>query len=159
MNRCSDYFSNYIDNDILSIIGNGEIKSFTISRERRMLTIGLYLDRFLSFSDISRAEKAIEKAMDLHKTVINPVFPKADFSLSDIERILEYVKRDTPAANGFFDGAEAELEDNTLTIFLKRGGKEVLESQHVDSAVASLLSRLFNVDYDISFLEVQAFDI
>lgn len=159
MNRFSDYFSNYIDNDILSIIGNGEIHSFTISREKRMLTIGLYLDRFLGFSDISRAEKAIERAMDLHKTVINPVFPKADFSLSDIERILEYVKRDTPAANGFFEGAEAELEDNTLTIFLKKGGKEVLESQHVDSAVSSLLLRLFNVDYDISFLEVQAFDI
>lgn len=44
MNRFSDYFSNYIDGDILSLIGNGEISSFTVSREKRMLTIGLYLD-------------------------------------------------------------------------------------------------------------------
>lgn len=159
MNRFSDYFSNYIDGDILSLIGNGEISSFTVSREKRMLTIGLYLDRFMSFSELSRAEKAIEKAMDLHKAVIKPVFPKAEFSLSDIERILEYVKRDTPAANGFFDGAEAELEDNIITIFLKKGGKEVLESQKVDIAVSKLLLSLFNVDYDISFMEVQAFDI
>lgn len=159
MNRFSDYFSNYINGDIASVISNSQIASFTISREKRVLTMGLYLDCFLSFSEILKAEKAIEASMDLHKAVINPVFPKSEFSLGDIERILEYVKRDTPAANGFFDGAEAQLEDNIITIFLKKGGKEVLESQRVDSAVSSLLSRLFNVDYDISFLEVQAFDI
>ena len=159
MNRFSDYFSNYIDGEILSVLGNGEISSFSVSRENRTLKIGIFLDSFIDYSVIVNAEKAIEKSMGLHKAVINPVFPKSEFSLGNIERIFQYVKRDTPAANGFFEGAEAELEDNTLTVFLKKGGREVLEAQKVDAAISRELFSLFNVDYDISFLEVQTFDI
>ncbi|MCH5321580.1 MAG: PolC-type DNA polymerase III, partial [Eubacterium sp.] len=159
MNRFSNYFSDYIDSEIISVIGNGEISSFTVSRENRTLKIGLFLDSFLSYSHIEKAEKAIEKAFDVRKAVIDPKFPTAEFSLKNIESILEYVKRETQAANGFFDGAEAELEDNVLTVFLKKGGKDVLEAQKVDTAISKILYNLFNVDYDISFLEVQEFDI
>ena len=159
MNRFSDLFSDYIDSEIIADIGNGEIYSFTVSREKRTLAIGLYLDRFLGYSKILQAEKAIERSIALHKVTINPVFPKSEFSLNNIENILEYAKRDTPAANGFFEGAEAEIEDNILTVFLKKGGKEVLEAQKVGSVVSSMLYKLFKVDYDVNFLEVQQFDI
>ncbi len=159
MNRFIDYFSNYTDNEILSQIGNAEISSFTVSREKRILTMGLYLPAFVDYSVIYNAEKMIAKAMGLHKAVINPIFPKSEFSLSCIERILEYVKRDTPTVNGFFDGVEAEVEDATLTLFLKKGGRDVLESQKVDFTISKELERLFNIDLDVSFLEVEAFDI
>lgn len=159
MNRFSDLFSDYIDSEIIADIGNGEIYSFTVSREKRTLAIGLYLDRFLGYSKILQAEKAIERSIALHKVTINPVFPKSEFSLNNMENILEYAKRDTPAANGFFEGAEAEIEDNILTVFLKKGGKEVLEAQKVGSVVSAMLYKLFKVDYDVNFLEVQQFDI
>ncbi len=159
MNRFSDFFSNYIDSKMISVIGNGEIISFTVSRERRTLEIGLLLDSFLSYSVIHKAENDIEKALDLRKTIIHPVFPKSEFSIKNIEQILEYVQRETSAANGFFESAEAEIEDNVLTVFLKKGGKDVLESQKVDTVISKILGKLFNVDYDISFLEVQEFDI
>lgn len=159
MSRFSDLFSDYIDNDILADIGSGEIYSFVVSRDKRTLSIGLYLDCFVSYDKILRAEKSLKKSIVLNKVTIEPVFPKSEFSLGNIERILEYAKRETPAANGFFDGAEAEIEDNTLTVFLKKGGKDVLLAQKVDSVISSVLYKLFKVDYDVSFLEVQSFDI
>ena len=159
MSRFSDLFSDYIDNDILADIGSGEIYSFVVSRDKRTLSIGLYLDCFVSYDKILRAEKSLKKSIVLNKVTIEPVFPKSEFSLGNIERILEYAKRETSAANGFFDGAEAEIEDNTLTVFLKKGGKDVLLAQKVDSVIFSVLYKLFKVDYDVSFLEVQAFDI
>lgn len=159
MNRFADYFSNYVNDDTITYIGNGDITSFTVSRQERELAVGLNLESFIDYSIIENSQNQIARAMELKKVHINPRFPKSEFSLDNIERILEYVRHESPAANGFFDGCEAELEDRTLTLCLKKGGKDVLESQKVDRAIANKIYELFDLDFVVIFLEVQAFDI
>lgn len=159
MNRFADYFSNYVNDDTITYIGNGDITSFTVSRQDRELAIGLDLESFIDYGIIENSQNQIARAMELKKVHINPRFPKSEFSLDNIERILEYVRHESPAANGFFDGCEAELEDRTLTLCLKKGGKDVLESQKVDRAIANKIYELFDLDFVVIFLEVQAFDI
>ena len=159
MNRFADYFSNYVNDDTITYIGNGDITSFTVSRQDRELAVGLNLESFIDYGIIENSQNQIARAMELKKVHINPRFPKSEFSLDNIERILEYVRHESPAANGFFDGCEAELEDRTLTLCLKKGGKDVLESQKVDRAIANKIYDLFDLDFVVIFLEVQAFDI
>lgn len=159
MNRFADYFSNYVNDDTITYIGNGDITSFTVSRQDRELAVGLNLESFIDYGIIEKSQNQIARAMELKKVHINPRFPKSEFSLDNIERILEYVRHESPAANGFFDGCEAELEDRTLTLCLKKGGKDVLESQKVDRAIANKIYELFDLDFVVIFLEVQAFDI
>ena len=159
MNRFADYFSNYVNDDTITYIGNGDITSFTVSRQDRELAVGLNLESFIDYGIIENSQNQIERAMELKKVHINPRFPKSEFSLDNIERILEYVRHESPAANGFFDGCEAELEDRTLTLCLKKGGKDVLESQKVDRAISNKIYELFDLDFVVIFLEVQAFDI
>ncbi len=159
MNRFADYFSNYVNDDTITYIGNGDITSFTVSRQDRELAIGLNLESFIDYGIIENSQNQIARAMELKKVHINPRFPKSEFSLDNIERILEYVRHESPAANGFFDGCEAELEDRTLTLCLKKGGKDVLESQKVNRAIANKIYELFDLDFIVIFLEVQAFDI
>ena len=159
MNRFADYFSNYVNDDTITYIGNGDITSFTVSRQDRELAVGLNLESFIDYGIIENSQNQIASAMELKKVHINPRFPKSEFSLDNIERILEYVRHESPAANGFFDGCEAELEDRTLTLCLKKGGKDVLESQKVDCAIANKIYELFDLDFVVIFLEVQAFDI
>lgn len=159
MNRFSDYFSNYIDSTTITYIGNGEIISFTVSRERRELSVGLSLQSFVDYGVIDSAQKQIASAMQLKKVHLNPKFPKSMFSLDLMPKVFDYVKHEVPAANGFFDDAEAELEERTLTVCLKKGGKEVLESQKVDRAISNKIYELFDIDYVVNFLEVQAFDM
>lgn len=159
MNRFADYFSNYVNDDTITYIGNGDITSFTVSRQDRELAVGLNLESFIDYGIVENSQNQIARAMELKKVHINPRFPKSEFSLDNIERILEYVRHESPAANGFFDGCEAELEDRTLTLCLKKGGKDVLESQKVDRAIANKIYELFDLDFAVIFLEVQAFDI
>lgn len=159
MNRFADYFSNYVNDDTITYIGNGDITSFTVSRQDRELAVGLNLESFIDYGIIENSQNQIARVMELKKVHINPRFPKSEFSLDNIERILEYVRHESPAANGFFDGCEAELEDRTLTLCLKKGGKDVLESQKVDRAIANKIYELFDLDFVVIFLEVQAFDI
>lgn len=159
MEKFSTYFSDYIDSEILPYIADGEIASLSVSRNKRTLCLSLFLGVFVSHGIIEKAQNQIAAAMGLNKVGIFPKFPKSEFELSNIEHILEYTKKNNPAANGFFDGAEAELEDGILTVFLKKGGKEVLEAQKVDKSVADCIYDMFGVDCDVSFLEVQTFDI
>ena len=159
MTRFADYFSNYVNDDTITYIGNGDITSFTVSRQDRELAIGLNLESFVDYGIVENSQNQIARAMELKKVHINPRFPKSEFSLDNIERILEYVRHESPAANGFFDGCEAELEDRTLTLCLKKGGKDVLESQKVDRTIANKIYELFDLDFVVIFLEVQAFDI
>lgn len=159
MNRFADYFSNYVNDDTITYIGNGDITSFTVSRQDRELAVGLNLESFVDYGIVENSQNQIARAMELKKVHINPRFPKSEFSLDNIERILEYVRHESPAANGFFDGCEAELEDRTLTLCLKKGGKDVLESQKVDRTIANKIYELFDLDFVVIFLEVQAFDI
>lgn len=159
MNRFADYFSNYVNDDTITYLGNGDITSFTVSRQDRELAVGLNLESFIDYGIVENSQNQIARAMELKKVHINPRFPKSEFSLDNIERILEYVRHKSPAANGFFDGCEAELEDRTLTLCLKKGGKDVLESQKVDRAIANKIYELFDLDFVVIFLEVQAFDI
>lgn len=159
MNRFADYFSNYVNDDTITYIGNGDISSFTVSRQSRELTVGVSFDSFVDYAVIDNAQNQIAQAMELKKVHLKPRFPKSQFSLDGIERILEYVRHETPAANGFFDGCEAELEDRTLTLCLKKGGKDVLESQKVDRAISSKIYELFDLDFVVNLLEVQTFDI
>ena len=159
MNRFADYFSNYVNDDTITYIGNGDITSFTVSRQNRELAVGLNLESFIDYSIVQNAQNQIARAMELKRVHINPCFPKSEFLLDNIERILEYVRHESPAANGFFDGCEAELEDRTLTLCLKKGGKDVLESQKVDRAITNKIFELFDLDFVVNFLEVQAFDI
>lgn len=159
MNRFADYFSNYVNDDTITYLGNGDITSFTVSRQDRELAVGLNLESFIDYGIVENSQNQIARAMELKKVHINPCFPKSEFSLDNIERILEYVRHESPAANGFFDGCEAELEDRTLTLCLKKGGKDVLESQKVDRAIANKIYELFDLDFVVIFLEVQAFDI
>lgn len=159
MNRFADYFSNYVNDDTIKYIGNGDISSFTVSRQNRELTVGVSFDSFVDYAVIDNAQNQIAQAMELKKVHLKPRFPKSQFSLDGIERILEYVRHETPAANGFFDGCEAELEDRTLTLCLKKGGKDVLESQKVDRAISNKIYELFDLDLVVNLLEVQTFDI
>lgn len=159
MNIFADYFSNYVNDDTITYIGNGDITSFTVSRQDRELAVGLNLESFVDYGIVENSQNQIAREMELKKVHINPRFPKSEFSLDNIERILEYVRHESPAANGFFDGCEAELEDRTLTLCLKKGGKDVLESQKVDRAIANKIYELFDLDFVVIFLEVQAFDI
>lgn len=160
MSKFANFFSEYVNNDVLSELGNGDLKSFTVSRERRTLEVGIFLDHFVPAECITAAEESIARAMELKKVILLPQFFTDSYSVDNIENILKYASRQTPIINGFFDGAEAEVEDNQLTVFLKKGGKDMLEQKGIDKLILDTLYDLFNVDYDnVNFLEVEAFDM
>ena len=159
MNEFYNYFSNYIDKDDLSEIGFGEITRLVLYRDDRRALIEVVSQKLLDSSLVERVQKSIGDGLKLNKIDLKIKYPKSLFSLEDIEKILSPVRLENQMVNGFFDGVEAEIEDNVLTIFLKNGGKDILEKQGIDKAISNYIYSAFDFDIDVSFMEVQSFDV
>ena len=159
MGQVYQYFRDYISEEDLALIGYAEITSMKIRRASRQLELGIQSDILLDYKVIDSAQKSIQQKMELKKAVIKPHYSKNLFDIKEIEKIVSPIRLTHTVVNGFFDGAEAELEDNILTLCLKKGGREILESQKIDTAISKIIYDQFGIDLDVSFLEVQTFDI
>ncbi|MBQ9229296.1 MAG: PolC-type DNA polymerase III [Eubacterium sp.] len=159
MTQFYEIFSDYINCDELQQLTYTYIEQFKVRRASRQLTLGLFSDTLIDYAVIAKAEQALAQALSLKKATVEVRYDPSLFRLEDIEKILSHISGKHTVVNGFFEGAEAELVDDTLTVCLKRGGKDILEAQKIDSAIASLLSKQFDLDYTVSFLETQAYDI
>lgn len=154
-----NYFANYIKDSDLAVIGSGEIFNLKIRRASRTVEIGIALDSVIDYSVIASAQKSLAENMELNKAVIRCKYPQSAFNVDDIEKILQPVCSAHAVINGFFSGVEGAVEDDTLILFLKMGGKDVLEAQKIDSVISQYIYESFEIDLTVSFMEVQAFDI
>ena len=154
-----ELFSEYIDKSLLNKLSFGRVTDFKVWRKTRTLEFGLYLNELVDFEIIDKAQSQLSSALKLNKTVIKIQYSKSLFDIKDIQKILSPMKYSHQVVNGFFDGVEAELEDGILTVCLKKGGKDILEAQNIASDISKLIYDMFDIDLDVSFMEVEAFDI
>ena len=159
MNLFQDFFSGYVDNFQLSTLGNGVIKRFTVKKAKRELTVVLALGELVDYSVFKDAEESIKKNMGLEKAYIKPRYVSEIFESSYLPSIVEFVKRNNPAANGFFDGAETQFNGKELTVNLKKGGREILLSQKVNEELESVIFDLFGLELKVNFVETESYDI
>ena len=159
MNLFQDYFSDYVSDFQLSTLGAGVIRRFAVKRAERELTVVLALNELVDYSVFKSAEESIKKNMGLEKVSLKPRYVSERFEPSYLPSIVEFVKRGNPAANGFFDGAETEYGGNTLTVKLKKGGREILLAQKVNEEIESVIFDLFGLDLKIQLVETESYDI
>ncbi len=154
-----EFFSQYIKEAELAEIGFCEIVKFKVRRALRSLTLGLKSEAVLDFDLIQNVERELKESLNMTSVKLEMHYSQNLFDIDNIEKIIAPVKALNTAANGFFDGVEAELEDDTLTLCLKKGGSDILETQKVDKTISELIYKQFGIDLDVSFMEVESFDI
>lgn len=159
MNLFQDYFSDYVDNFQLSTLGEGVIKRFAVKRAKRELSVVLSLGELVDYSVFKAAEESIKNNMGLEKVSIKPRYVSSLFEPSYLPSLVDFVKKNNPAANGFFEGAETEYEGNKLTVKLKKGGREILLAQKVNEELESVIFDLFGLDLKIELVETENYDI
>lgn len=159
MNLFKDYFSAYVNNFQLSSLENGQIIRFAVKKEERELLIVLSLDELVEYSVFKSAEESIKNNMNLKKTTIKPRYISSLFELSYFPSVIEFVKKNNSTVNGFFDGSDVEADGDNFIINLKKGGKDILCAQKIDAEIENVMLDLFGIDINVSFNEVETFDI
>ncbi len=158
-NLFSDCFGSYIDENLTVAFSSAQIVRFTVSREGRTLEIDLVSSEFIDFSCVDSAKHQLEKALNLASVKLSVKYHSLTFSPEYLPSIVRQIKRGKSAVNGFLDDADCEVQNGTIVISLKLGGKDVLLAQKVDTDISNCINALFDESYSVSFVETQEFDI
>ena len=159
MGQFYQLFTYCTDKETVNLIGSSEIVDANVDKEERIFNMVLRCNQIVDYSVVKKAEQQISEVAELNKTNIRITYSKHLFDLDEIEKIVSPLKYTNSAANGFFEGVEAETEDSTLTLCLKKGGKDILEAQKVDKEISQLIYDQFGLDFDVTLMEVKAYDI
>lgn len=81
------------------------------------------------------------------------------FETAYFSSIIDYVRRKTSAANGFFENADVELNENILKVSLKKGGLDILKNQKIDEEIENAVLDMFGLSLKVELIETEAFDI
>ena len=153
------YFSKYISEEDLVYIGSAEITSMKVFKDERSLELGLLCGTLLNNKVIDSVQNSLCSGLDLKKAVLKIKYNTNLFDVDEIETILSPIRLSHTIVNGFFEGVEAELKDNNLNLFLKKGGKDLLEQQEIDKAISQLINEQFSLSLNVTFSETESFDI
>ncbi len=159
MNLFRDYLGAYVENYQLSCLGGGEILRFAVKKGDRELLVVLKLAELVPYCEIVNAENSIKEKMGLKKVLIKPRYMSELFETAYFSSIIDYVRRKTSAANGFFENADVELNENILKVSLKKGGLDILKNQKIDEEIENAVLDMFGLSLKVELIETEAFDI
>lgn len=132
-------------------VGNAEIESYTIHTEQRSMQLSLLFSAFAGYQDISNAQKQLQEKLCLKEMIIHPRFPGDTLDAVAVSNVIEHLRRDVSLMNGFFDGAAYHIAGNQLTITLKNGGYQLLESANIPDLILRKISSQFQKNLTVIF--------
>lgn len=159
MELFGDYFGSYLSEYDLSVLGGAQIKRFAVQKGKRELLVVLSAGELIDYSVIESAEKSIKEAMQLSAVRIQPRYLSSLFEEAYLQSIIAFVKRENTAANGFFEGATAQLSGSELTIHLVNGGLQIMLAQKVNTDIENVIFELFGLQLSVSLVEDGDYDV
>lgn len=145
--------------DIPAQIGDGEILKLNIFSKTRSVIFTVKFKNLVMCETIFEAEKKIAEILSLSSVVIKPKFSSDLFTADYFPQLYMAVKREIPCINGTLNNALVSYQENTLTINLQNGGKNLLDAKSFDKVLSKIVFEEFglriNVQYSGTF-EVEA---
>ena len=147
----SAQFGGYINN-IPTDIKSGEIKKITYDKENAFLQVEAKFSNLVKYKDKCAFETMISRAFSLANVNLCAKYPPELLTSDFLPELVNNLKNEIGVVNGFLNDAKADLQGDTLTIYLANGGKEILTqanfSIHLSVLIKKQFSRSVNVLLD-----------
>lgn len=154
MKKLGEVFSSlYGTSDLPQLVAEGVITKMNIHNEARCVTLYVKFNGLVERDLIFSAEKSISNILNA-VVIINPVFSPELFTPEYFPELYKAIKRDIPSINGTLNNANVTLKDNTLTIELNNGGKQILDAKSFDKVLAKRIFDEFNLNLNIQYTGV-----
>lgn len=141
------------EGDGFDVILNAGVSGVHIYLEDKRITLTASFEKPVEFRLIDEYAAGAAQSYGLTEIQISPKFPAESFTASCIHELAEKLKKSEPTVNGFFDGCDCEVLENTLEIVLKHGGKDILESTSCAVSLSSLIYNVYGLKFKIDFYE------
>ena len=144
-------FGCYLQEPFLTLFDSAEILSITADREAQNIWADVKSEKYIGTREVWDCQSAVLKATGLNLFKIRMKYLQTLFSADMLPSIVEELKTVNGVVNGFFEDASASLEGDTLHITLKNGGKQILETAHVDRDIERIIFDHFSLKLNVSF--------
>ena len=144
-------FGCYLQEPFLTLFDSAEILSITADREAQNIWADVKSEKYIGTREVWDCQSTVLKATGLNLFKIHMKYLQTLFSADMLPSIVEELKTVNGVVNGFFEDASASLEGDTLHITLKNGGKQILETAHVDRDIERIIFDHFSLKLNVSF--------
>ncbi|MEG2038902.1 MAG: PolC-type DNA polymerase III N-terminal domain-containing protein, partial [Oscillospiraceae bacterium] len=151
MNRFSEFFADFMNDELPQYLGEAAITKIDIVKESRSVLIEISPPGLVHKDVLLDISKKMEKKMSLSEITIKATYDKSLFSIDYFDDILFELRRKGYPANGIFQGADKKFEDDVLTISLKRGGYDMIKATGCDEGIRRVIMNEFGTPVQVEF--------
>ena len=144
-------FEKCINEELAAALREVYVQSFRIDEAGKEIHIALTSETLIPHRTIQSFKDCLRQHLNIAKVSAMPVYTGIAFSPEIFPYIIEGLQADFPAVNGFFDNAECRLENDTLTVVLKNGGYELLQSMNLDKKLQNMIFSMFGKKVSMVF--------
>ena len=146
------------DEDALRIVSRISRFSNSVDKERRIIRVDASFDRVFTKKQLYALEDSIREAYGISACYIIPHYPRELFNEGYLEELITELKRNTPFANGFFEGAKMEIGEDGIVFRLQKGLGELPDEEGCARMLGAIIKSEFGIDKPVT-LEYEAFDM
>ena len=130
------------------------VSSCSLDAESRTLIVSLESEKYISQVVLLDIKNQLTKALKLNKLELNIKFSPDCFCVGSCEDIITEIRRKSAMLNGYFNKASYTLTDDTVTVELKFGGLDVIESVGFADNFKAIALRDYQKEVEIEFTGV-----
>lgn len=138
-----DVFGIYFKN-IYPSVRYSIVDKCNLDIEERELNITLAAEAYIIDEELRETRETLKEALKLNKCVIEQTGSLYTLTEDACADIVNKIKVKSAAFNGYFNGAEYELNGDTLNIELKYGGYETIKSAGFEKLFSTEVKKHFD---------------
>lgn len=127
----------------------GEIFKIVYSEKLDKMTFMANFSKIISSEDIFSFEKTVENALHIDRIRLMCRYPSELFSVKCCGELIKLLRRDISVINGHMEDADIQLNEDTLSIRLFHGGRNILEKYHFNRNFSQLIHNQFGIDVNV----------
>ena len=131
----------------------GRVRRVLSNTEHTKLYLETEFDAPIPFAVLSQFESEVADRLSISAVRLLCRYPAETFSTDVLADLFVSLRRDLPMMNGFLDdaGLQLDMENHLLTITLRHGGVDILESTHFREELARAVRTIYSVGLEIRF--------
>ncbi len=144
-------FENILTADLLGALKGAEITVCDLSTEQRTLNLQMTCENYVNADFQKRIKESLCAALKLNGAFIKYTFSPSAFCSAAAEDLINVIKYQNMAFNGFLNDSTCAINGKTLTVTLKYGGLEKLESNGFSDVLIREIKKNFDILVDVKF--------
>ncbi len=128
-----------------------KVEQIKLYKASRTLELSLLADQPVEEAEQLLFQTQLTKQLHLDQVLLQVRVAESGFQLSAMPQVLDTLKKEVPATNGFLTGSGFSLEQKELRIHLTHGGADILKNIGADTAITKIIARDYGMQVQVVF--------